>query len=486
MNALALPWLELSILLPLVGAAWVGRIRDPNAASRSCLGFTGATLVCAVMAAAGYWTGVTPPGHWNAAAQTIPGPLDLGPRLFGQPVFGLDELSAPLNPLLALLHFLTALATARTKMARFSFASLQLGESFRLAGFATLDPWVLIALLAVAAVLPYFELVRRGRPTRVYVLHMTLFVVLLVFGWAAIDNDIPAIPRDWAPVPLFAAILLRSGTIPVQVWVTDLFECGSFGTALMYMAPVAGVYTTVRLVLPDAPDWVLQWLGLVSLITALYTAGMALVQRDARRYFAYLFVSHASLILVGLELHTAVSLTGSLALWVSVALSLSGLGLTLRALEARLGRLSLTEYRGLYEHSPTLAVCFLLTGLASVGFPGTLGFVATELLVDGAVGVNLFVGVAVVLTSAINGIGVVRVYLLLFTGRRYATAVSLGITGRERFAVLTLAALILGGGLMPEPLVKSRHKAAEPILAARAQKQASSGTSPHLEGEQGE
>ncbi len=31
----------------------------------------------------------------------------------------------------------------------------------------------------------------------------------------------------------------------------------------------------------------------------------------------------------------------------------------IRALEARFGRLSLTEYHGLYDHSPALAVCFL-------------------------------------------------------------------------------------------------------------------------------
>ena len=97
---------------------------------------------------------------------------------------------------------------------------------------------------------------------------------------------------------------------------------------------------------------------------------------EARRFFAYLFLSHASLVLVGLELHTSLTLTGSLCLWLSVILSLGGFGLTLRALEARVGRLSLTEFHGLYEHSPALAVCFLLTGLASVGFPGTLGFMA--------------------------------------------------------------------------------------------------------------
>jgi NADH-quinone oxidoreductase subunit M len=150
-----------------------------------------------------------------------------------------------------------------------------------------------------------------------------------------------------------------------------------------------------------------------------------------------------------------------------VILSLGGFGLTLRALEARFGRLSLSEYRGLYEHSPTLAVCFLLTGLASVGFPGTVGFVSSELLVDGAVDANLLAGLAVVLTAAINGLAVMRAYFILFTGARHGSTVSLGITPRERFAVLTLTALVLGGGLFPQPGVVSRQQAAEIILRDR-------------------
>ena len=109
------------------------------------------------------------------------------------------------------------------------------------------------------------------------------------------------------------------------------------------------------LVMPVAPDWALRGIGLVSLTTAVYAAGMALVQREGRRFFAYLFLSQASLVLVGLELLTAISLTGALALWFSVALSLGGLGLTLRALEARFGRLSLAQHQGLYDHSPALA-----------------------------------------------------------------------------------------------------------------------------------
>src|SRR5207302_10298031 len=141
-------------------------------------------------------------------------------------------------------------------------------------------------------------------------------------------------------------------------------------------------------------------------------------------------------VLAGLGLHAPVSLAGALALWVAVALSLGGFGLTLRALEARFGRLSLTDFHGLYEHSPSLAVCFLLTGLTSVGFPGTLGFVASELLVDGAIEASPLVGVAMVLAAAVNGIAIVRAYFLLFTGARHVSSVSLAITPRERFAVL--------------------------------------------------
>jgi NADH-quinone oxidoreductase subunit M len=148
-------------------------------------------------------------------------------------------------------------------------------------------------------------------------------------------------------------------------------------------------------------------------------------------------------------------------------LSLGGLGLVLRSLEARFGRLSLDEFHGLYDHSPALAVGFLLTGLASVGFPGTLGFVSAELLLDGAVGADLAIGVGVVAAAAVNGIAVVRAYFRLFTGGRHVSSVSLAITPREQVAVLGLAAVILVGGLIPQPGVSSRSQVAEAILHDR-------------------
>jgi NADH-quinone oxidoreductase subunit M len=56
---------------------------------------------------------------------------------------------------------------------------------------------------------------------------------------------------------------------------------------------------------------------------------------------------------------------------------------------------------------------------------------------------------------------------LLFTGARHVSTVSLGIGLRERIAVLTLSALVLGGGIFPQPGVFTRQRAAEEILRDR-------------------
>src|SRR5262249_26299061 len=161
-------------------------------------------------------------------------------------------------------------------------------------------------------------------------------------------------------------------------------------------------------------------------------------QRETRRFYGCLFLSQASLVLVGLELQTPLSLAASLCLWFSAILSLAGFGLGLRGLGERFGRVSLPAFSGAFSHSPPLAVCFLLSGLTCIGFPATVGFISTELLVDSALEVNSLVGVAVLAATTLNGIAIVRAYLRLFTGAKHASTIDLEIRPRERIAVLTL------------------------------------------------
>jgi NADH-quinone oxidoreductase subunit M len=291
---------------------------------------------------------------------------------------------------------------------------------------------------------------------------------LLATGWWLIDGTPnPTEHSQVAIAMLSLAVLIRSGCAPLHCWVTDMFENATFGTALLFVTPMPGAYAAARLVLPIAPEWILRGIALLALFTAVYAAGMALVQRDSRRCFCYLFLSYSSLVLIGMGIATPVGLAGSLCVWLSVGIASAGFGLTLRALESRTGRLSLQHFHGLYEQTPTLAVFFLVTGLASVGFPGTVGFVGTELLVEGVVSVYPPVGVLVVVAAALNGIAVLCTYFRVFTGRERIAPISLAARTPERVAVLALTVLLLGGGLYPQPGITSRYHAAKAVLERR-------------------
>ena len=373
MSELRFPWLEVAILLPLLGALGVSWLRDAETARKYSIVICALALVSAV----GEWIDFSLLGKFEAHDH-----WDMIAWIFNNETFVVDELSAPLVPLGALIYLVTVLATVRTKAGRFSFSGTLLSESVLLATLCCRASWTLVLLLIVATLPPWVEMRKRGRCTRVYVLHMGIFAVLLIAGWTLYKlNEGSGQVALVAGALLTAAALLRSGVAPMHCWMTDLFEKATLGTAILFVTPLTGAYAIMRLVLPIAPNWALQSIAIVSLITAVYAAGMSLVQRESRRFFCYLFLSNASLVLVGLELATPIGLTGALCVWLSVGIALTGFGITLRGIEARIGRVSLADYHGLYDQMPMLAGFFLLTGLASIGFPATVGFVGLELLV---------------------------------------------------------------------------------------------------------
>ena len=205
---------------------------------------------------------------------------------------------------------------------------------------------------------------------------------------------------------------------------------------------------------------------------------MALVQSEGRRLFCYLFLSHSSLVLVGLESAAPLGVAGALCLWLSASLSLTGFGLTMRCVESRAGRISLADFNGHYRHVPMLAAFFLITGLASIGFPGTVGFIGLEMLVDGAARTSPFVAALIVVVAALNGLAVIHAYFRIFTGRPHASSVDLRDRPAERASVLVLTALILGGGLFPQPGVASRYRAAAALSDARRPRAEAAKTTP--------
>lgn len=449
------PWLELAVVAPLLGVLLTLRKSDADISRNRRLVVSGFTLISGIAA----WLQFT---LWP---DTIA--VSLSHKLLGFTPLALTQISAPLVPLTALLHFLTLLATLRTKMKRLAYGRVLFSETIQLATLASTSPVIVAILLAIGVAPAYEDLRARKAPTRMFGLFMGLYIALLLVGTLLGHSGLGEAWHSVAGLMLIGAVLVRNGMVPFHTWMPHYVEHAAFGQAILFITPMIGAYAAVVLVLPIASEWQLRVMALLSLFTAAYAAGMSLVQTDPRRMFAYLFLSNSSMVLVGFELATPIGMTGALCLWISAALALTGFGLTIRAVEARIGRVSLREFQGLYEHAPMLGVFFLLTGLASIGFPGTIGFVGAELLVEGVMETLPITGMAIVLAGALNGIAVMQAYFRIFTGKRRSVTISINTRWQEQVAIVTLALLIIGGGIYPQPGLMSRRRAVNEIHTTR-------------------
>jgi NADH-quinone oxidoreductase subunit M len=425
-----LPWLELALIFPLAGVLAVLASRTAVPASRWCL----------------------------AGGERV--------RLAPFQEFALDEATAPMAPVLVLLHLLAALGSSKARVTRSACLRVLASAFVGLAALSASSGGMLILLLAVAALLPAWDMAGRGRPPRAYLIYIVPILALMAVGWGSLQG--PDAPT-WAVGMLLLGVVLYGGVFPLHGWMPTLFGNAGFGGALLAVLPLLQIVAALRLVLPVAPPELLTAAAFACLFTAVYAGGMAATQRQARRFFAYLCLSQTSLVMFAVLLHTPAGVAAALCLWISAALSLSGLAFSLRALEARFGPLSLREHHGFYEQVPSKALCFLIAGLGCVGFPGAIGFVPMELLISGSFEQGLWVSAALAVAAMLNGVAILRAYFSLFTGKRPTTSVPLRVTTTERVGLVAIVLVMLLGGWFSPHVVASRHAAAEALLAARGE-----------------
>lgn len=390
--------------------------------------------------------------------------------LLGDTLLRVTEFSAPLVLLPSALWLITVAVTPRARLARAGLQRTALATVAATFAFLTESPALLVLLWVVSNWLFLTALSstehRRAREVAGFYLwgSATLFgigVALMAF-----------VPGRWSetlgPWMIVAAVLIRKGIFPFHAWLPEAFDTGRLGPVLLFSAPQLGSYVAAVLVVPHASAGTLRTVATLSLVTAVYGAALALVQRDARRACGYLFVSQSALVLAGLDCTTTEALAGSLVLWISSALAFTGMARTVLALEARRGRLDLTKHHGGYEQMPLLAASFLVLGLACTGFPGTLGFVGEEMLIEGAVHGFPALGFLVVAASALTGLAVLRMYFSLFCGSRPST-LKLSLLRREAIVFGAVATALIVGGLVPQPIVASRLRASQSILERRTE-----------------
>ncbi len=134
-------------------------MKDPVSAQRIAVFCGGLTLFCTT----GEWLDFATLRTFEAHDH-----WDLIQWMFNRDIFVIDELSAPLLPVAALLYLMTMLSTLRTKVGRFSFGLTLVSEAIVLATLSCHSYWGIVILLSLAVIPPWIELQRRGASTRVY------------------------------------------------------------------------------------------------------------------------------------------------------------------------------------------------------------------------------------------------------------------------------------------------------------------------------
>jgi len=450
-----------AVFAPLAGIAGA-RLAGSRFSPRLPAGWSLATSLAAASALAWAWR--AGPGR----------ELLFGPRLAGGSLVHLDGLTAILLPLVAVVGLAIAVVAPRRAVTVDGVTRLLAGASLTAAFMTTSHPVALVALW-VASLVPTWLSTRAtpgGRPTaRVYALMMTAGSLLFAVGVGLMTVDPPWAPQA-GPVGaaggwlVAGAVMIRKGIVPFHSWYPALFTAAPMSAALAATMPQVASYAAIRLLVGHAAGVraELVVLSQAALVTAAYGAALAVVQQDVRGLVGTLALSQSAMVLAGLAGGLPLELCGALAVWVSSGLALTGIGLVTWALESRAGALELDSPQGRFADAPALAAFFLLFGLASLGFPGTLSFVADDLIVAGSLGDQPHAGLLVIVATVLSGIAVVRGWFRVFGGPATPDAPRHQILRRERLPLSLLLVVLFGLGLWPSPFVQSLEQVATSLL----------------------
>jgi NADH-quinone oxidoreductase subunit M len=134
-----------------------------------------------------------------------------------------------------------------------------------------------------------------------------------------------------------------------------------------------------------------NWIFALSVIAIIYTSLVALAQEDMKKLIAYSSVAHMGFVTMGTFTMTSEGLQGAMVQMLSHGIVSAALFLIVGVVYDRLHTRDIARYGGLADNMPKYAAVFMVFMLASVGLPGTSGFVGEFLSLVGTFQVNMAV-----------------------------------------------------------------------------------------------
>ena len=250
-------------------------------------------------------------------------------------------------------------------------------------------------------------------------------------------------------------LVLRTALVPCFGWLLyATTRCNlALGTLLVVSQPALFIELWIgEGALPDS-DWIRVGLEVLALSTGL--AGSVLGSKAAglRRQLGCLGLTMGGLLLAAALSESELLVLASSVAWISFALCITGLALLTSAIESRMAHAETGRLGHVARDAPWLGGFGIALSLALVGLPGTLGFIAGELLIDGWIETHPWAATLVGVSMALTAINLMRTFwgMLPSTG---SERLPLDLTRRERAALWLVLLPLLGFGVIPKPLLQ--------------------------------
>lgn len=269
--------------------------------------------------------------------------------------------------------------------------------------------------------------------------------------------DFPPAAQTWLWLAFFASFAVKMPMWPVHTWLPDAHvQAPTAGSVILAGVLLKmGGYGFIRFSLPMFPEASAQFVWLIwglSMAAVVITSLIALVQQDMKKLIAYSSVAHMAIVTVGLFAFNVQGLEGAMIVMLSHGLVSGALFLCVGVIYDRLHTREIDRYGGLAINMPKYALFFLLFTMASIGLPGTSGFVGEFLSLAGIYQANTWVTL-VCATGIILGAGYM-LYLywrIAFGVQKNADAAAMpDLSLREWLMLGPIAAAVLWMGVYPE------------------------------------
>jgi NADH-quinone oxidoreductase subunit M len=471
--------LSFLIILPLVGAV-ATMLAPERLAKRVALAFGVIELLAALPL---FWTydPVGAPFQYQTAIPWMP-EWGIYYRV------GLDGISLFMVMLTALLLPLMILGSWTYIQTRERvYYSMLLALTTGVVGvFVALDMFLFYVFWEMMLIPMYFLIGVWGGKDRIYAavkffiyttfgsLLMLVAILYLFFRFQSLTGQASFAYADFLQLPLtgaeqwwlFAAFALafaiKVPIFPFHTWLPAAHvQAPTAGSVILAGVLLKmGTYGLLRFALPMFPlaataDATVTLFMILGLIGIIYTAMVAAVQPNAKKLVAYTSVAHLGFAILGIFAFNLQGIQGALLLMIAHGVATPMLFFLLGMLYERRHSYDLEDFGGLAGSVPIYATMLVFAALATIGLPGTSGFVSEFLVLIGTFRARPWVALI-----AATGVIFAAYYMLpmvqkvLFNGLREPANRSIpDLNAREITVLMPLVILILWIGVYPRPFL---------------------------------